>query len=144
MIRSTTFRIMVMAERGNGTKLESTIPRPEILLTEVWLGTRKIDCRCNNSNSCCQDQDFQQNLSILQLFFMLILRILFLWMGRSLPYINGILKICKPFPGIIPTYLCIVVAFPSAFYNTYPFYCFFSFYATINLTLSCNVIRRTT
>lgn len=41
MIRSTTFRIMVMAERGNGTKLESTIPRPEILLTEVWLGTRK-------------------------------------------------------------------------------------------------------
>ena len=30
---------------------------------------KKIDCRCNNSNSCCQDQDFQQNLSILQLFF---------------------------------------------------------------------------
>ena len=61
---------MVMAERGNGTKLESTIPRPEILLTEVWLGTRKkLDCRCNNGNSCCQDQNFQQNLSILQLFF---------------------------------------------------------------------------
>ena len=36
-------------------------------------------------------------------------------MGRSLLFINGFLKICKPFPEIIPTYLCIVVAFPSAF-----------------------------
>ena len=32
---------MVIADSGIGTKLESTIPRPEILLTEVWLGTRK-------------------------------------------------------------------------------------------------------
>ena len=32
---------MVMADNGNGTKLDSMIPNPEILLTEVWLGTRK-------------------------------------------------------------------------------------------------------
>ena len=30
-----------MADRGSGIKLDSTMPRPEILLTEVWLGTRK-------------------------------------------------------------------------------------------------------
>ena len=34
---------MVIADSGIGTKLESTIPRPEILLTEVWLGTRKME-----------------------------------------------------------------------------------------------------
>ena len=32
---------MVIADSCSGTKLESTIPRPEILLTDVWLGTRK-------------------------------------------------------------------------------------------------------
>ena len=41
MISNTTFRIMVIADSCSGTKLESTIPRPEILLTDVWLGTRK-------------------------------------------------------------------------------------------------------
>ena len=41
MISSTTFRIMVMAESGSGTKLASTMARPEMLLMEVWLGTRK-------------------------------------------------------------------------------------------------------
>ena len=41
MMRSTTFRIMVIAESGRGIKLESTIPRPEMLLTEAWLGSRK-------------------------------------------------------------------------------------------------------
>jgi hypothetical protein len=41
MISSTTFRIIVIAESGSGTKLDKTIPRPEMLLTEVWLGTRK-------------------------------------------------------------------------------------------------------
>ena len=41
MISNTTFRIMVIADSGSGTKLESTIPRPEILLIDVWLGTRK-------------------------------------------------------------------------------------------------------
>ena len=29
------------ADNGKGTKFDNTIPRPEILLTEVWLGTRK-------------------------------------------------------------------------------------------------------
>ena len=32
---------MVMAESGNGTKLDKMIPRPEMLLTEAWLGRRK-------------------------------------------------------------------------------------------------------
>jgi len=32
---------MVIAERGRGTKLDKIIPRPEILLTEAWLGKRK-------------------------------------------------------------------------------------------------------
>ena len=32
---------MVMADKGRGIKLDSIIPNPEILLTEVWLGTRK-------------------------------------------------------------------------------------------------------
>ena len=41
MMSSTIFSTMVMAESGSGTKLESTMPRPEILLTDVWLGTRK-------------------------------------------------------------------------------------------------------
>ena len=41
MTRSTTFKIMVIADNGSGIKLESTIPRPEILLTDVWLGTKK-------------------------------------------------------------------------------------------------------
>ena len=41
MISKSTFKIMVMAERGNGTKLDKMIPRPEILLTEAWLGRRK-------------------------------------------------------------------------------------------------------
>ena len=41
MIRSTTFRIIVMTDKGSGTKLDSTMPRPEMLLTDVWLGTRK-------------------------------------------------------------------------------------------------------
>ena len=41
MIRGTTFKIMVIADNGKGTKFDNTIPRPEILLTEVWLGTRK-------------------------------------------------------------------------------------------------------
>ena len=30
-----------MADRGRGMKLDSTMPRPEMLLTEVWLGDRK-------------------------------------------------------------------------------------------------------
>ena len=41
MISKSTFKIMVMAERGRGTKLDKIIPRPEILLTEAWLGKRK-------------------------------------------------------------------------------------------------------
>ena len=41
IIRSMTFKIIVIADSGSGMKLDSTIPRPEILLTEVWLGTRK-------------------------------------------------------------------------------------------------------
>ena len=32
---------ITIADNGKGTKFDSTIPRPEILLTEVWLGTRK-------------------------------------------------------------------------------------------------------
>ena len=31
----------MIADKGSGTKFESMIPRPEMLLTEVWLGTRK-------------------------------------------------------------------------------------------------------
>ena len=30
-----------MTDKGSGTKLDSTMPRPEMLLTDVWLGTRK-------------------------------------------------------------------------------------------------------
>lgn len=41
MIKSTTFKIIVIADSGSGIKLDSTIPRPEILLTDAWLGTRK-------------------------------------------------------------------------------------------------------
>ena len=41
MISKSIFKIMVMAERGRGTKLDKIIPRPEILLTEAWLGKRK-------------------------------------------------------------------------------------------------------
>ena len=41
MINKSIFKIMVMAERGRGTKLDKIIPRPEILLTEAWLGKRK-------------------------------------------------------------------------------------------------------
>ena len=32
---------ILIADNGKGTKFDNTIPRPEILLTEVWLGTRK-------------------------------------------------------------------------------------------------------
>ena len=38
-----------MADNGNGTKLDSMIPNPEILLTEVC---------CNNSNCECQNHGF--------------------------------------------------------------------------------------
>ena len=37
----TTFRIIVIADSGSGIKLDTTMPRPEILLTDAWLGTRK-------------------------------------------------------------------------------------------------------
>ena len=37
----TTFKIIVIVDSGSGTKFDSTMPRPEMLLTEVWLGTRK-------------------------------------------------------------------------------------------------------
>ena len=30
-----------MTDKGSGTKLDSTMPRPEMLLMDVWLGTRK-------------------------------------------------------------------------------------------------------
>ncbi len=40
-ISSATFRIIVIADSGSGTKLDSTIPRPEMLLTDAWLGARK-------------------------------------------------------------------------------------------------------
>lgn len=40
-IRRSTFKIMVIAEIGNGTKLDNTIDKPAILLTEAWLGIRK-------------------------------------------------------------------------------------------------------
>ena len=40
MTSRTTFRIMVMADNGSGTKFDRTMPRPELLLTEVWLGAR--------------------------------------------------------------------------------------------------------
>jgi len=33
--RSTTFRIIVMTDSGSGIKLDSTMPRPEILLTDA-------------------------------------------------------------------------------------------------------------
>ena len=32
---------MVIADRGRGMKLVRTIPRPDMLLTDAWLGTRK-------------------------------------------------------------------------------------------------------
>ena len=35
IINKTTFKIMVMADNGRGIKLDSIIPNPEILLTEV-------------------------------------------------------------------------------------------------------------
>ena len=41
MIKSRTFKIIVIADSGIGIKFERTIPRPEILLTDAWLGTRK-------------------------------------------------------------------------------------------------------
>ena len=41
MIKSTTFRIIVITDSGRGTKLDNTMPRPEMLLTDAWLGTRK-------------------------------------------------------------------------------------------------------
>ena len=41
MISRTIFRIIVIADSGSGTKFDSTIPSPEILLTDVWLGARK-------------------------------------------------------------------------------------------------------
>ena len=41
MIKSKTFKTIVIEDNGRGIKFERTIQRPEILLTEVWLGTRK-------------------------------------------------------------------------------------------------------
>lgn len=41
IIRRTIFKIMVIADRGRGMKLVRTIPRPDMLLTDAWLGTRK-------------------------------------------------------------------------------------------------------
>lgn len=41
MMSSTTFKIIVMADSDSGTKLDSTMPKPEMLLTDAWLGTRK-------------------------------------------------------------------------------------------------------
>ena len=33
--------ILRVADNGSGTKFASTIPSPEMLLTDAWLGTRK-------------------------------------------------------------------------------------------------------
>lgn len=41
IINSTTFKIIVIADMESGAKLESIIARPEILLTEAWLGIKK-------------------------------------------------------------------------------------------------------
>ena len=40
-ISSRIFRIMVSADTGSGAKLDSTMARPEMLLTEAWLGIKK-------------------------------------------------------------------------------------------------------
>ena len=34
-------KALALTDKGSGTKLDSTMPRPEMLLTDVWLGTRK-------------------------------------------------------------------------------------------------------
>ena len=41
MTKSPMFRMKVITDTDRGIKFESTIARPEILLTAVWLGTRK-------------------------------------------------------------------------------------------------------
>ena len=41
MISKMTLKAIVITESGSGIKWVNTIPRPEILLIEVWLGTRK-------------------------------------------------------------------------------------------------------
>ena len=57
MISKSIFKIMVMAERGRGTKLDKIIPRPEILLTEAWLG-KEVHSSGYDGHSCCKDQSF--------------------------------------------------------------------------------------
>ena len=70
MISNTTFRIMVIADSCSGTKLQSTIPRPEILLTDVWLGTRqKIYRRCNDRHCYGEDHGFLNDIRIIQFRF---------------------------------------------------------------------------
>ena len=39
--KKSYFGEVEVVRTGNGTKLDNTIPSPEILLTDVWLGTRK-------------------------------------------------------------------------------------------------------
>ena len=41
MMSNRTLRIIVIADNGSGIKFTRMIPRPEILLTDAWLGTRK-------------------------------------------------------------------------------------------------------
>ena len=45
MISKMTLKAIVITESGSGIKWVNTIPRPEILLIEVWLGTRKSRLR---------------------------------------------------------------------------------------------------
>ena len=45
-----------MADSGSGTKFASTMPRPEMLLTEAWLWHQKeVDRRRNDRNRPGQD-----------------------------------------------------------------------------------------
>ena len=69
IIRSMTFRIIVIADSGSGMKLDSTIPRPEILLTEVWLGTRKKYTAVAMIDSNGQYDCFYKDFCVIQLCF---------------------------------------------------------------------------
>ena len=59
-----------MADRGSGIKLDSTMPRPEILLTEVWLGTRKkYTAAAMIATAAVRIQDLLQVFGAIRLLF---------------------------------------------------------------------------
>ena len=60
-----------MADSGRGMKLDSTMPKPEMLLTDVWLGTRKKEDRCRDDrHRHGQDSDFFYSFYIMWLLIL--------------------------------------------------------------------------